>query len=146
MTELVAYPWAFWIGLAILAAILEMILGSFSFIFVCIAAVLTALIASRFNWVVQWVVFGVSLLVSLGLVRPIFLSRIQTSSKLSSRSEVLVGKQGRVTQSIDPTQGLGRVEVEGEDWAARSSKSIAMGAPVLVESHDGIVLIVKEVT
>jgi len=146
MNELTTYPWAFWLTFAIAAAILEMILGTFSFVFVCIAAVITALIASRFDWIVQLGFFAVSLLVSLGLVRPFFLARIQTGVRLPSRVEILIGKIGRVTHAIDPVDGLdGRIEVEGQDWAARSAKPIAVGTSVLIEDCDGIVLLVKAV-
>ncbi|MEO5970232.1 MAG: NfeD family protein [Bdellovibrionia bacterium] len=145
MNELVVHPWAFWITFAIAAAILEMMVGSFSFVFVCVAAILTALVASRFDWIVQLGVFGVTLLVTLGMVRPRFLSRIQSETKLPSRAEILVGKMGKVSQTIDPAIGLGRVEVEGQDWAAQSAKLIAIDSTVVIEGSDGIVLIVKEV-
>ncbi len=144
MNKWIAYPWVFWITFAIIAAILEMMVGSFSFVFVCIAALITALFASRFDWVVQMVIFGITLLISLGLVRPRFLSKIQNENRLPSRAEVLVGKMGKVTQAIE-AEGLGRVETEGQDWAAQSLKPIGVGATVRIEGFDGIVLIVKAV-
>jgi membrane protein implicated in regulation of membrane protease activity len=145
MNELTTYPWAFWITFAIASAILEMTVGTFSFVFVCVAALITALVASRFDWMIQLGAFSVSLLVSLGLVRPLFLAKIHTGAKIPSRVEILLGKVAQVSQDIDPSIGLGRVEVEGQDWAASSAKFVAAGDSVLIEGFDGIVLIVRKV-
>jgi membrane protein implicated in regulation of membrane protease activity len=45
-----------------------------------------------------------------------------------------------VTHDIDRTTGAGRVNVGGEDWAARSAEPIASGTMVRVVGADGIVL------
>ena len=57
-----------------------------------------------------------------------------------ARTATLIGRQGVVTQDIDRTTGTGRVNVGGEDWAARSNEPIAAGAKVRVVGADGIVL------
>jgi len=57
-----------------------------------------------------------------------------------SRTDPLVGKQGVVTHDIDTTLGSGRVNVGGEDWAARAKEPIAVGVKVRVVGADGIVL------
>jgi membrane protein implicated in regulation of membrane protease activity len=62
-----------------------------------------------------------------------------------SRTEALVGRHAIVTHDIDPTLGTGRVNVAGEDWAARSADAIAAGAKVRVVGSDGIVLEVTRV-
>ena len=46
----------------------------------------------------------------------------------------------QVTHDIDPTLGTGRVNVGGEDWAARSAEPIAAGTKIRVVGADGIVL------
>ena len=48
--------------------------------------------------------------------------------------------EGIVTQDIDPTVGAGRINVGGEDWAARSPEVIVAGVKVRVTGADGIVL------
>mgnify|MGYP003693839927 CR=1 FL=1 len=40
---------------------------------------------------------------------------------IPSRTQQLIGREGVVTNDIDPTTGTGRVNVGGEDWARRSS-------------------------
>jgi len=62
-----------------------------------------------------------------------------------SRTESLVGRHAVVTHDIDPTAGTGRVNVGGEDWAARSGEAIAAGVRVRVVGADGIVLEVTRV-
>ena len=45
-----------------------------------------------------------------------------------------------MTEDINPTLGTGRVNVAGQDWAARSRRAVAAGAEVRVVGADGIVL------
>ena len=59
---------------------------------------------------------------------------------MPSRTEPLIGRHGVVTHDIDTTLGTGRVNVGGEDWAARSAEPIAAGTKVRVAGADGIVL------
>jgi membrane protein implicated in regulation of membrane protease activity len=53
---------------------------------------------------------------------------------------VLLGREGIVTHDIDPTVGSGRVNIGGQDWAARSLSPLAVGTRVRVAGADGIVL------
>ena len=46
-----------------------------------------------------------------------------------SRTEALLGHEGIVTHDIDLTLGAGRVNVGGQDWAARSAAPIAARHP-----------------
>src|SRR5438874_10863674 len=57
-----------------------------------------------------------------------------------SRTERLIGQIGEVTLAIDPVKGSGRVLVSGEDWAATSMEPLHIGAKVIVDGADGIVL------
>jgi membrane-bound serine protease (ClpP class) len=57
-----------------------------------------------------------------------------------SRTDVLIGREGVVTHDVDSRVGAGRVNVGGEDWAARSAAPIPAGTRVRVVRADGIVL------
>ena len=57
-----------------------------------------------------------------------------------SRTQPLIGRHGIVTHDIDAIVGGGRVNVGGEDWAARAAEPIASGVKVRVVEADGIVL------
>ena len=59
--------------------------------------------------------------------------------------DALLGRKGRVTQDIKPG-GLGRVQIDGDNWQARSPKypmAIPAGAEVSVTGYDSIILDVE---
>lgn len=131
-----------WLIAALIAGIVEILVPMFGFIFVSLAAVVAAL-ASALGLAPAWqvVLFAVSLLVFLAVLRPVARRALQ-SRGVPSRTEALVGRRAIVIHPIDPVIGAGRVSVGGDDWAARAPASIPAGAEVVVEGADGIVLIV----
>lgn len=130
-----------WVVLGILAAVVEISIPHFGVIFVSVAAVGGALAAwLGLGLTVQIAGFLVVLALSLLFLRPRVVSRIGASRGVPSRTEALVGRAGVVTEIIDPTIGSGRVNVGGEDWAARASSAIPTGTRVRVTGSDGIVL------
>lgn len=136
-----------WLALAIALAVIEIMVPAFGFIFGTLAALVTAALTAviPIPWPLQLVVFALVLILGLVLLRPRLLAKIQSQKRPDSRSEKLIGRRGQVTQAIQPGQGMGRVLVEGEDWAARSESALPEGAPIEVKDCDGIVLIVKGV-
>lgn len=73
--------------------------------------------------------------------------RISPDQKPSTLSkDTIVGKQGRVTVEVVPDIISGKVEIEGAVWSAKSLGSvIPVGAKVVVESADGVHIVVKEI-
>ena len=129
-----------WIVLAVIAAVVEVSIPHFGLIFVTLAAIAAALVAGLgFGFVAQLLMFAVALGVSLTLLRPRMLSRLG-SRGVPSRTEALIGHEGVVTFDIEATVGAGRVNVGGEDWAARSATPIRAGTRIRVVAADGIVL------
>jgi len=57
-----------------------------------------------------------------------------------SRTDTLIGREGVVTQDIETRVGAGRVNVGGEDWAARSTATLPAGTKIRVVAADGLVL------
>jgi membrane protein implicated in regulation of membrane protease activity len=134
---------ALWLILALVAGIVEVLVPAFVFLFVAVAALLTATVAwLAFSATVQVVFFAASSLLLLLLVRPVFASKRLAAKGVPSRTEALVGKLGHVTEAIDPVRGAGRVNVAGEDWAARSTSPVPVGGQIRVDGSDGIVLLV----
>jgi membrane protein implicated in regulation of membrane protease activity len=134
---------AAWIVLAILAAIIEVSIPHFGLIFVSVGAVAAALVAwAGLGFFAQIAVFVLGLGLSLGLLRPRLMKQLG-SRGVPSRTEALIGKEGVVTNDIETLVGAGRVNVGGEDWAARSSTPIAAGTRIRVVAADGVVLEVK---
>jgi membrane protein implicated in regulation of membrane protease activity len=130
-----------WITLAIVTAIVEVSIPHFGVIFVSLGAVAAA--AASFlggSLSVQIGTFAVVVIASLVLLRPRLMSRLSAGPGVPSRTDALIGRGGVVTQDIDSTVGVGRVNVGGQDWAARSAAPLAAGTRVRVVAADGIVL------
>jgi membrane protein implicated in regulation of membrane protease activity len=129
-----------WLGLALVGAIVEVSIPHFGFAFVSAGAVAAAVAAYfGFGIVAQIGIFVVVMTASLIGLRSSLVGYLGGQG-VPSRTDPLVGKHGIVTHDIDATLGLGRVNVGGEDWAARAKEPIAIGAKVRVVGADGIVL------
>jgi membrane protein implicated in regulation of membrane protease activity len=136
-------PALIWVALAILAAIIEVSIPHFGVVFVSVGAVAAAIVAAfGHGFPVQVIVFIVALGLSLGLLRPRLVKQLGGRG-VPSRTDTLIGKEGMVTQEIDPRIGTGRVNVGGEDWAARAATALPLGSKIRVVGADGIVLEVK---
>ena len=134
------WPALGWLALAVVSAIVEVSIPHFGLLFVAIGAVGAAVAAALgLSDPVQIVVFCVVLTASVLALRPYLVGRL-ASRGVPSRTDQLIGKDGIVTNEIDPTAGGGRVNVGGEDWAARSGERIPAGTRVRVVGADGIVL------
>jgi membrane protein implicated in regulation of membrane protease activity len=134
-----------WLAVAFVAAIIEVSVPHFGFAFVGAGAIAAAVVAFLgYGVPVQLGTFVLVLVVSIAVLRSRLLARL-SGRGVPSRTESLVGRHAIVTHDIDPTAGTGRVNVGGEDWAARSGEAIASGATVRVVGADGIVLEVTRV-
>jgi membrane protein implicated in regulation of membrane protease activity len=131
---------AVWLGFALVAAIIEVSVPHFGSAFVSVGAVAAAAAAYLgYGVTPQVLVFVVVLTVSIVTLRTRLLHRV-AGAGVPSRTAPLVGRHGQVTHDIDPTLGTGRINVGGEDWAARSTDTIPAGTKVRVVGADGIVL------
>ncbi len=134
---------AWWIAIAILAAIVEVSIPHFGVIFVSVGAIVAALAAAvALGFPAQILIFIIALALSFGLVRPRLMAQM-SGRGVPSRTDTLIGREGVVTHDIDTLVGAGRVNIGGEDWAARATGSIRAGTHVKVVGADGIVLEVK---
>jgi membrane protein implicated in regulation of membrane protease activity len=129
-----------WLALALVAAIVEVSVPHFGFAFVSAGAVAAA-VAAYFGVpiVTQIAVFVVVLAASLIGLRSRLVGYLGGRG-VPSRTQPLIGRHGVVTHDIDAVVGAGRVNVGGEDWAARAVEPIASGVKVRVVDADGIVL------
>jgi membrane protein implicated in regulation of membrane protease activity len=138
--NLFEWPALAWLALAVVAAIVEISIPHFGFVFVGVAALVAAATAAlSADAVVQIVTFAFVLVASFVVLRPWLVARA-SGRGVPSRTQQLVGREGIVTDDIDPITGTGRVNVGGEDWAARSAGLVASGTRVKVTGSDGIVL------
>ena len=129
-----------WLAVAFVAGVIEVAVPHFGSAFVCFGAVAAAAVAYfGFGIPLQFGTFILVMVVSLTGLRSGLIKRVGGKG-VPSRTEPLIGKQGVVTHDIDPALGRGRVNVGGEDWAARAVEPIAAGTKVRVVGADGIVL------
>ncbi|MBZ5557037.1 MAG: NfeD family protein [Acidobacteriia bacterium] len=129
-----------WLAVAFVAAILEVTIPHFGSAFVSAGAIAAAAVAYLgFGPAAQLVTFIVVLTVSLVTLRSGLVARL-AGRGVPSRTDQVIGRAGVVTHDIEPATGAGRVNVGGEDWAARSAEPIAAGSNIRVVGADGIVL------
>ena len=129
-----------WLGVAFVSFIVEVSIPHFGFAFVGTGAIVAAGVAFLgYGVPVQLGSFIVVMTMSLVLLRSALLTRLGGKG-VPSRTEALLGRDGVVTHDIDPRVGTGRVNVAGEDWAARSVEALAAGTRIRVVGADGIVL------
>ncbi len=134
-----------WLVVAIVAAIIEVSIPHFGCVFISAGALAAAAAAALSAGLsAQLAVFAVVLILSFGVLRRRLVTRLGGPG-VPTRTEHLIGKDAVVTQDIDPVVGAGRVNVGGEDWAARSIGAVASGTQVRIVGADGIVLKVTRI-
>lgn len=134
-----------WLIVAVVAALMEVATPHFGTVFVSVGAVAAAAAAYvGLGAVVQFALFAVVMTGSIVLLRSRILKRMGGPG-VPTRTGPLIGRHGVVTHDVDTTVGTGRVNVGGEDWAARSTEPIATGTKVRIIGADGIVLEVTRV-
>jgi membrane protein implicated in regulation of membrane protease activity len=131
--------------LALAAGIVELLSPTFGFVFVSLAALPAALLA----WLgvplpFQLLAFALTLLLSLVFLRPLIAGRLKAQG-VPTRTQALIGRVGLLTAACEAPSGLGRVEVEGQDWAARCCTGLPAGVRVRITGAEGIVLSVEPV-
>ena len=134
----------FWLAVAVIAIIVEVIVPSLvSIWFVPAALIAMILEALSVPVIVQVVAFLILSIIS------IFLSKkfIGTSKK-DTRTNIdsVVGERCIVTEKIDNIHGTGKVRLNGMDWSARSADSDTLYEVddiVYVDRVEGVKLIVK---
>ena len=133
-------PTVFWVLVAIVGGVVEISIPHFGLIFVSIGAAAAAIASlAGAELAVQCVMFLAALGLSVGLLRRRMLARLG-SRGVPSRIDPLIGRDGVVTHDIEASIGEGRVNVGGEDWAARSAAPLPAGTRIRVVAADGIVL------
>ncbi len=96
----------------------------------------------------QIVLFLVVSLVLLFFTRPIAVKYFN-KSRAKTNALSVIGKQAIVVSEIDNLHGTGQVTVGGQQWSARSAADdevIPVGAVVVVDSINGVKLVVHNIT
>lgn len=137
-------PW-FWIALAILFLVAEILTSGFVLLCFGIGAFIGAAIAflgGDMAWQVGAFVVGSG--VSVFLLRP-FAERVSVRGVQQIAIDRVLGKRAMVLQTIDPERNTGMVRVDSEEWRAESvdHRIIPEGSLVEVLAVDGVRLQVR---
>ena len=142
--ELLASPWTWLIiGLLFLGGELLIIgfyllpLGATAIV-VSVFVVFSPWDSQPLNWILPCLAFLVLGSVSLVTIRP-FMINLMYKGGQELNVSALINKQALVVETIDPVKGEGRVRIENETWAARSTNEdlIPQGTLVTVNSIVG---------
>ncbi|QEY34143.1 NfeD family protein [Caproiciproducens galactitolivorans] len=142
-----AYLPYIWLGVIIIAAILEGLTAQLVSIWFVIGGV-AALIANLLGapmWL-QTVFFAGVTTVTLIATRPV-VGKLMRFKKEDTNTGRYIGETGLVIAEINNTLGVGQVKVRGSIWTARSEDGsiIQTGENVRINSIEGVKLIVAPI-
>lgn len=99
-----------------------------------------------FGLAVQAGAFIVVSVLLLILTRPIAVKYFN-EERQKTNAESLIGQHALVIEDINTLQAVGRVEIRGQEWSAKTDEpdgKVAKGAVVVVDGIQGVKLIVRE--
>ena len=99
-----------------------------------------------FKLPVQVIVFLLVSIALLVLTRPLALKYFN-KERQKTNAESLIGQNAVVLETIDTLYGVGRVEVNGMEWSAKTDDQkdkIDAGTVVVIEGIQGVKLLVKK--
>ena len=133
-------PWTFWLILALLFAIIEMLSLDLFFLMLSLSALITSAISPFIeHFFARGIVFAVLCILFVLILRPPLLKRLNRSAgNTVTNAKALRGKTVLVTEDVTAESGL--VRLEGEIWTARTSGAYAQvetinGATAFVYPH-----------
>ena len=139
--------WQFWIISAGVFLILESITTGFLVFWFSIGS-LFALVTSFLtdSIIVQTAVFVISSTILIFATRK-FANKFEEKEEEQKITNSIVGKEGKVTITIEPIENKGQVRVGGETWSATSKNDtvIKEGTKVLLQDVDGVKAIVTPI-
>lgn len=139
--------WVIWLIASGVMLILEIFTVSFFLFFPGIAAFVAficAILGAPTE--AQVIVFILSTILMIIFIRPIVVRLFKTKD-VQMNSKSVIGKNAIVLKAIDNINKTGQVKVAGEIWSAISNdnEAIEIDSMVIVESIDGVKLVVKKV-
>lgn len=135
--------WVFWLVLVIILTIIEIATVNLLTIWF-VASGIVAMILSFFieDVAVVSTVFAILGIILLFASRPI-VKRLRSKEDAKTNLERIVGATGIVTEEIRKNT-IGEIKVDGKKWSAISTRKIEVGEEVIVESIDGVKLVVRK--
>lgn len=139
--------WAIWIIVTMLCLIIELSSGDFFLTCFAIGA-LCSVISSfiGFPFWLQLLVFVVCSVLCILSIRPSLLRKLHNRNECLCNADALIGRQGKVIESIVPGE-YGYVKIDGDEWKAQSADGspINVGNIVRVISRESIIITVERI-
>ncbi|MRH92637.1 NfeD family protein [Nocardia sp. SYP-A9097] len=134
-----------WLVAGLLLAAAEMLTGDLTLLMLGSAAVITAGVSGLAGTplVVDAVIFGITAVALLLLVRPLLLRRYAIPPPTPTGVAALPGKTARVLEAVD--EHGGQVKLDGEVWSARAfdpDEQYPVGSTVYIMRIDGAHVVV----
>lgn len=140
----------FWLFVAIVFAIAEVMTVALFAMFIAIGAVGAAIVALLgFNLLVQAIVLGVLGVTGIFIARPYLVERLHIGRpSLRSGADSMVGQRAVLTEAIGGEDKPGHVKIAGELWPALTEDGSALPAttPVVVTALRSTMLIVRAIS
>lgn len=140
-----------WFIVALAFFILEILTPGFVLMWFGAGALVSGLldVFGIHNLTVQILVFAITSIILVTLSRTIFKNifmRASPGAGLKTNMDAVIGKVGVVTEKIDPDLSVGRVLIEGQDWAAitEDKSTIDVNVKIHVIGFEGARLQVKK--
>lgn len=137
----------FWLVLFVILLVIEIFTMGLTTVWFAGGAIVAYIMAClEFELPVQIIVFLVVSIVLLVITRPLAMKYFN-QERQKTNADSLIGQKAVVLEQIDTLRGIGRAEVNGMEWSARTEEPkgvIEAGEVVVIEGIQGVKLIVKK--
>ena len=134
----------FWIILAIIFLIGELLSGGFYLLSIGLGAIAAAILNYlQFSITLQIIAFILITVIFILISRPLYKKLNKNTVDKKANTERLIGLKAKVTEDID-SHKIGNINVNGEVWKAISDEKISKGETVEITEIEGLKLKVKK--
>ena len=137
----------FWLVLFVVLLVIEIATMGLTTIWFAGGAIFAFILAYvGFELPVQIIVFLLASIILLVLTRPIAVKFFNKERQLTN-ADSLIGQKAVVLERIDTLRGVGRAEVNGMEWSAKTDEPdgiIEAGEVVVINGIQGVKLIVRK--
>ncbi len=137
----------FWLVLFVILLVIEIATMGLTTVWFAGGAIIAFILAyAGFGLPVQIIAFLLVSIILLVLTRPIAVKFFNRERQLTN-AESLIGQRAVVLERIDTLHGVGRAEVNGMEWSAKTEEMgniIEAGEVVVIDGIQGVKLIVRK--
>ena len=134
----------FWIILAIIFLIGELLSRGFYLLSIGLGAIAAAILNYlQFSITLQIIAFILITVIFILISRPLYKKLDKNTVDKKANTERLIGLKAKVTEDID-SHKIGNINVNGEVWKAISDEKISKGETVEITEIEGVKLKVKK--